>query len=175
VDAWAAARRTPRRIPEISPDELDMRMRRGDVAIIGVRGAAEWEAGRLPEVPNIPLGYRTERLDEIPDERPRVVHSQAGGRTTAFRTQAAAKMAVFESLEGWYDPHRRHSALGYLSPLEHDEQHARTGEAAAWFRGDKPSTEAGRLPPALAAACTHLPLVPLTAAAPRSLSRSHPA
>ena len=26
-------------------------------------------------------------------------------------------MAIFEYIEGWYNPHRRHSALGYLSPL----------------------------------------------------------
>jgi len=33
-----------------------------------------------------------------------------------FRTQVEARMAVFEYLEGWYNPHRRHSALDYLSP-----------------------------------------------------------
>jgi putative transposase len=32
-------------------------------------------------------------------------------------TQAAARLAVFDHLEGWYNPRRRHSALGYLSPL----------------------------------------------------------
>ena len=34
----------------------------------------------------------------------------------SFRTQAEARMALFEFLEGWYNTHRRHSALGYLSP-----------------------------------------------------------
>jgi putative transposase len=34
-----------------------------------------------------------------------------------FRTQAEARMAVFEFIEGWYNPRRRHSALGYLSPI----------------------------------------------------------
>ena len=33
-----------------------------------------------------------------------------------FRSQAEAKMAVFEWIEGWYNPHRRHSGLGYRSP-----------------------------------------------------------
>ena len=28
-----------------------------------------------------------------------------------FHTQAAARMALFEFIEGWYNPHRRHSAL----------------------------------------------------------------
>ena len=39
-----------------------------------------------------------------------------------FRTQVEARMAVFEFLEGWYNPHRRHSALGYLSPIEFERR-----------------------------------------------------
>jgi putative transposase len=35
-----------------------------------------------------------------------------------FENQVEARMSVFEFLEGWYNPHRRHSALGYLSPAE---------------------------------------------------------
>jgi putative transposase len=38
-----------------------------------------------------------------------------------FRTQVEARMAVFEFLEGWYNPRRRHSALGYLSPVEFEK------------------------------------------------------
>jgi putative transposase len=34
-----------------------------------------------------------------------------------FATQAEARLAVFEFIEGWYNPKRRHSALGYLSPV----------------------------------------------------------
>jgi putative transposase len=33
-----------------------------------------------------------------------------------LRTQVEARMAVFDFIEGWYNPHRRHSALAYLSP-----------------------------------------------------------
>jgi putative transposase len=33
-----------------------------------------------------------------------------------FTSQAEAKMAIFDWLEGWYNPHRRHSSLGYRSP-----------------------------------------------------------
>jgi putative transposase len=34
----------------------------------------------------------------------------------SWKSRAEARIAVFDYLEGWYNPHRRHSALGYLSP-----------------------------------------------------------
>ena len=37
-----------------------------------------------------------------------------------FRTRAEAKLAVFDFIEGWYNPHRRHSALDYASPMEYE-------------------------------------------------------
>ena len=39
-----------------------------------------------------------------------------------FKTQAEAKMAIFDWLEGWYNPHRRHSSLGYRSPVNYERQ-----------------------------------------------------
>lgn len=42
---------------------------------------------------------------------------------TRFKTQAEAKLAVFDFIEGWYNPHRRHSALGYKSPAKFEELH----------------------------------------------------
>ena len=40
---------------------------------------------------------------------------------TSFKTQAEARMAVFDFIEGWYNPHRRHSALGYQSPIDYEQ------------------------------------------------------
>jgi transposase InsO family protein len=37
-----------------------------------------------------------------------------------FQTQAEARLAIFEFIEGWYNPHRRHSALGYHSPVNYE-------------------------------------------------------
>jgi putative transposase len=37
-----------------------------------------------------------------------------------FRTHAEAKLAVFDFIEGFYNPHRRHSALDYVSPMEYE-------------------------------------------------------
>ena len=46
-----------------------------------------------------------------------------------FHTQAEARLAVFEFIEGWYNPHRRHSALAYLSPNRYETLHARTPQS----------------------------------------------
>jgi putative transposase len=40
-----------------------------------------------------------------------------------FRTQAEARAALFDFLEGFYNPRRRHSALGYKSPIEYERKH----------------------------------------------------
>jgi putative transposase len=40
-----------------------------------------------------------------------------------FATQVEARLAVFDFLEGWYNPHRRHSALDYESPLRYELKH----------------------------------------------------
>ncbi len=32
-------------------------------------------------------------------------------------------MEVFRYIEGWYNPRRRHSALGYLSPVRFEAEH----------------------------------------------------
>jgi putative transposase len=41
----------------------------------------------------------------------------------SFRTQAEARMAVFEFIEGWYNPSRRHSGVDYLSPLNYERRY----------------------------------------------------
>src|SRR5215471_19686526 len=40
-----------------------------------------------------------------------------------FKTQAEARMAVFEFIEGFYNPRRRHSSISYLSPVEYERRH----------------------------------------------------
>jgi putative transposase len=40
-----------------------------------------------------------------------------------FATPTQAWIAVFDFLEGWYNPHRRHSALDYESPISYEKKH----------------------------------------------------
>jgi putative transposase len=49
-------------------------------------------------------------------------------QTWTSRVELAA--AIFEWIEGWYNPRRRHSALGYLSPAAFEALHTAANQAA---------------------------------------------
>jgi putative transposase len=52
---------------------------------------------------------------------------QPGGR---FQTRREAKLAVFDYLETFYNPRRRHSSIGQVSPARYEQEHtARTAAA----------------------------------------------
>ena len=40
-----------------------------------------------------------------------------------WRTQTEARLVVFSWIEGWYNPRRLHSALGYMSPINFERKH----------------------------------------------------
>lgn len=42
----------------------------------------------------------------------------------SFETKAQARLALFSYIEGWYNPRRRHSALGRISPANFERNHA---------------------------------------------------
>lgn len=39
-----------------------------------------------------------------------------------FRNQREAALAVFDFIEGWYNPHRRHTSIGNISPMEFERR-----------------------------------------------------
>ena len=43
-----------------------------------------------------------------------------------FPTIKEARRAVFAFIEGWYNPHRRHSSIEYLSPINYERAYAST-------------------------------------------------
>jgi putative transposase len=40
-----------------------------------------------------------------------------------WQTKTQARLAIFTWIEAWYNPRRRHSALGYLSPVNFERKH----------------------------------------------------
>jgi putative transposase len=56
-----------------------------------------------------------------------------------FKTQIEARIAISEFIEGWYNPHRRHSALDYLSPINYESNHSKD----EGYHSSTPSIETG--------------------------------
>lgn len=103
VRAWAAAGGELQKVRHVSLAEVSHRLEAGDATVVDVRGLSEWESGRLPDVPNIPLGHLPDRLDELPRDRPVIVHCQSGGRAAiaASLLQAAGFESVFSMNDGF--------------------------------------------------------------------------
>ena len=77
----------------------------------------------------------------------------------SFHTRAEANRALFDFIEGWYNPHRRHSSLGYLSPNDFECATHRRPPAVS-VQAETASHPRGRLPtPGL----EHSPLLPALA------------
>ena len=81
ITAWSSSGRTLETTTQRTASEVAHMIERGEVQVIDVRGHSEWDAGHLPGVPNIPLGYLAERIGELATDKPVVVHCQGGSRS----------------------------------------------------------------------------------------------
>ncbi len=68
---------------------------------------------------------------------------------TTFKTHMDARLEVFKWLEGWYNPRRRHSALGQVSPMAFEQAYW-AKEANTAQKHELPTASAGtsQAPPA---------------------------
>ena len=66
------------------------------------------------------MSWRANRWDDAPMEsflaslKKELVHDED------YQTRAGARASLFEYIEASYDRVRRHSSLGYRSPVEHE-------------------------------------------------------
>jgi transposase InsO family protein len=63
----------------------------------------------------------------------------------SFRSRNAAREQVFHWIEGWYNARRRHSSLGYLSPVDYEELHAHANGPCGPADPDQPALHEGAL------------------------------
>jgi len=68
------------------------------------------------------MGARGDARDHAAAERVMSTMKVELVRRSMFQTRDQARLAVFSFIEGFYNPLRRHSALGYLSPVEFEER-----------------------------------------------------
>ena len=81
LETWRAAGGRLETVVQITPDALQRRLAAGDATVIDVRGRAEWDTGRLPGAPNVPLGYLGDRLADVPTAGTVVLQCESGSRS----------------------------------------------------------------------------------------------
>lgn len=81
VDAWVEAGRSTGTLDVVGTDEVAASLEDGGALVVDVRGAAEYEAGHLPDTVNLPLPQLPDRVDELPRDRTLIISCQTGSRS----------------------------------------------------------------------------------------------
>ena len=90
IDTWPAAHGDLASTQQVSVSDLAARMNAGDVQVIDVRAATEYDAGHLHGVTHIPLGSLPDELGKLSRHTPIVVHCQGGSRSAIAASILAA-------------------------------------------------------------------------------------
>jgi hydroxyacylglutathione hydrolase len=107
IDAWSRAGRPLATIARIGPEDLAESLRHHGVTLVDVRNDLEWTGvGHIDGAIHVPLGHLTDRLAEIPRDRPVVVQCQGGSRSAigASLLRASGYQAVINfspGISGW--------------------------------------------------------------------------
>jgi len=104
-EQFCGARRDEEAIPRMSAHELKQKMdAREPFELIDVRETFEYEIARIDGARLIPLGEIAERADELPRDRPIVVHCHSGRRSAeAVRLLQQRGFGNIYNLEGGID------------------------------------------------------------------------
>ena len=113
---WSDAGGAVERVAQTSSSAIAARVTSGEVTVVDVRSASEWAHGHLPGALHIPVGHLTQRLAEIPRDRPVIVQCQGGARS-AIASSVLLSHGVRDviNLRGGYDEWSREAL-----PIVHD-------------------------------------------------------
>ncbi|MDQ4077207.1 MAG: rhodanese-like domain-containing protein [Chloroflexota bacterium] len=81
VDAWLESGQPLQSYEVVSPSQVAEPILNGEMTVLDVRNLTEWEGGHLPGAKHIMLGYLPDRVEEVPTDRPVVVHCLTGARS----------------------------------------------------------------------------------------------
>lgn len=79
--AWQRAHGALEVTPSISAADAYERARRGELTLVDVRGASEWDSGHVPGARHIPLGDLPARAAELPRDQPLALYCGGGTRS----------------------------------------------------------------------------------------------
>lgn len=74
-----------------TPAEVAEQVSNGDVTVLDVRGTSEWNEGHIPNAQHIMLGYLSDRVAELPTDKPVVVHCRTSNRSAIAASVLQAK------------------------------------------------------------------------------------
>lgn len=80
-DAWRKAGDPLQHYEVATPTQIADQVAAGQITVVDVRQADEWQSGHIPDAHHIMLGYLPERLSEIPTDKPVVVQCRSGARS----------------------------------------------------------------------------------------------
>jgi len=83
-------------VEELTPEEVNERVRKGDIRVIDTRPAAEYERGHIPGSINVPLGDLPSRVPDIDWDDTDVVCACPVGEASK---QAAMLISSYEGVE----------------------------------------------------------------------------
>ena len=89
-----------------TPSEIAQQIKNGDVTVLDVRGTSEWLEGHLPQAQHIMLGYLPDRVNEVPTDKPVVVHCRTSNRSAIAASVLQAKginnvIKMKDGYSGW--------------------------------------------------------------------------
>ena len=80
IEAWLTSKGQLQTTPTVTLAQVSSQLRADGVTVLDVRGEGEWKGGHLPGSLNVPVGSLDGRVNEIPRDRPVIVHCQTGAR-----------------------------------------------------------------------------------------------
>ena len=91
IEAWKAAGKELEQIEQITATDIAQRVQNESLNILDVRKPSEWEAEHLEGVPNLPLDYLNDHMDEIDANQTYYAHCAGGYRSVIFNSILKAR------------------------------------------------------------------------------------
>jgi hydroxyacylglutathione hydrolase len=89
-----------------TPAEVADKVARGEVTVVDVRALSEWNEGHIPGATHLMLGYLPDRVQEVPTDKPVIVHCRTNNRSAIGVSVLQAKgienaIKMKEGFQGW--------------------------------------------------------------------------